>query len=131
MQTKFLMIGTTILFTLSGIVLLFFPDHLIRILNFPAQTDFIFQINAAGWLAMATLNYTGRNAIYGGIYGKPITMANFIFGFISTLLLLSAPPKYDTGLAGWLLISVFGLYTTGFSKLLFFPAKQNQQKSKS
>jgi len=48
------------------------------------------QLLAAGLLGFAALNWVGRSAIYGGIYGRPIVLANFGYGIISVMTLASA-----------------------------------------
>jgi hypothetical protein len=53
---------------------------------------------AAGWLGMASLNWFQRSALLGGIYGRPIVLANFAFylvtatGLVRPLLSRAAVP---------------------------------------
>ena len=126
MLSKMLMHASAIAFSLLGVVCLFFPDVLVRLMGFSSSVKILIQFVAAGFLAMATLNWIGRNAIYGGIYGKPITLANFAFGLILTTITFSNQMKDNPGVWSWFIMIFFGLYTLGFIKILFFPGKSHE-----
>jgi hypothetical protein len=121
--------SSAIVFGLIGVICLFFPDVLARLMGFSLSVKLLIQFIAAGFLAMAVLNWIGRNAIYGGIYGKPIALANFAFGLILTTSTFSAQIKYISGVWGWIVILLFGLYTSGFVKLIFFPGELDKSKT--
>ena len=119
---------SAILFAISGISALFFPYEIAQWIDLPQRAGLLVQLFSAGLLAIAVTNYIGRNAIYGGIYGKPIMLGNFMFGIICGTSLLSAQLRYQYGFWVWLMILAFGLYTLVFIKLIFFPGK-NQDKA--
>ncbi len=123
MLAKILMIGSAGAFALIGIAALFLPGEIAGKLMLPRKAELTIQLMSAGLLAMATLNYIGRNASYGGIYGKPIMLANFMFGMISCNALISAQLTYHFDWLIWLMILMLALYTIGFAKLIFFPAQ--------
>lgn len=67
---------------ISGIALLFAPEETSAFVTGDAATEAAGQLISAGFLALAVVNWTGRGAVYGGIYGRPIVLGNFLFGFI-------------------------------------------------
>jgi hypothetical protein len=77
---------------LAGVALLFAPDVLLPALvpGFPPVAAWLGQLLGAAWLAVAALNWLQRAAVLGGIYGRPVVLANVALYFISALSLLRA-----------------------------------------
>ncbi len=50
----------------------------------------------------------GRGAIYGGIYGRPIVMANLTLGLITTISLVTAQLGGMLPPWGWVIAGIFG-----------------------
>ena len=48
------------------------------------------QLLAAAWLGVAALNWLQRATVLGGIYGRPVVLANVAVYFVSALSLLRA-----------------------------------------
>jgi hypothetical protein len=80
-------------------------------------TDTAGQMISAGFLSLAMLNWMGRSAVYGGIYGRPIILSNFLFGFI----LLTVVPEHasESGGMAWLLVAYLAAHVAAFGYLLF------------
>ncbi len=81
-----------IVLALAGVAMLFAPDAvLLQIVDgFPPAAFWLGQLLGAAWLGMAALSWLGRDAVLGGIYGRPVVMANFALHFISAMTLLRA-----------------------------------------
>jgi len=77
---------------LVGLALLFAADTLLPALvpGFPANAAWLGQLLGAAWLGMSALNWLNRSTILGGIYGRPVVVANLAMHFISALSLLRA-----------------------------------------
>jgi hypothetical protein len=75
---------------LGGVVLLFAPDVAMAVLapGAPTNGTWIAQMLAAAWLALASLNWTSRAQIIGGVYGRPMVYANVLLYTVSALLLV-------------------------------------------
>jgi hypothetical protein len=92
---------------LGGAALLFAPDALLPALvpGFPPAAAWLGQLLGAAWLGGAALNWLQRGAVLGGIYGRPVVLANLALYFISALSLLrallggAAPPALWLALA--------------------------------
>ena len=80
------------LLLLGGIAMLFAPDALLPALipGFPPAAAWLGQLLAAAWLGVAALNWLQRSVMLGGIYGRPLVLANLVLYFVSGLSLLRA-----------------------------------------
>lgn len=75
---------------LGGAILLFASDTVLPRVTpdvEPAAT-WPGELIGAGWLALAALNWLSRDSVLGGIYGRPIVIANVALYFITAMVLL-------------------------------------------
>ena len=72
------MTSTAILLAVIGISLTFAPDNIIVLLaiNNSIVIRLIFQLLGAAYFAFAMLNWMAKGTIIGGIYNRPIVIAN-------------------------------------------------------
>ncbi|RED96979.1 hypothetical protein C7460_11327 [Marinoscillum furvescens DSM 4134] len=86
------MIGSAILLALAGISLSFLPQEISTYLSGSSHPVFSLALQLLGalYLGMAMLNWMNKNKLLGGIYGRPITMANFIHFLVGGLSLVKA-----------------------------------------
>ena len=87
----------------GGIVLLFVSDSIMPALapGFPGHATWLGQLVGAGWLAIAGLNWLSKSTLIGGIYGRPLVMANLVVYFIGSMVLLRALRDPATPPALW------------------------------
>lgn len=85
MNTKALMIASVIYLAVQGILFTFLPQEINAYFGISPNdmSVLIAQTLGAALLALAMLNWMTRSNILGGIYGKPLMMANFLFFFAS------------------------------------------------
>ena len=76
----------------AGFALLFAPDAVLPrlVAGYPSSGLWLGQLLGAAWLGLAALNWINRRLILGGVYGRPIVLANAIHYFISAMVLLRA-----------------------------------------
>jgi hypothetical protein len=81
----------------AGIALLFVPDTVLPRLvpAYPEAALWLGQLLGAAWLGMAALNWLNRSTVLGGIYGRPVVMANLALYCVSALVLLRAAERAD------------------------------------
>lgn len=121
MNTKWLMVVTSIVLGTNGILLLFAPELLLEALGTEvvAPLPVVVQILAGFYLSFAMMNWTIKDSVIGGIYNRPLSLGNFTHFFIGALVLL----KYlFTGSAPMVLvIATFGyiLFAGLFAWLVF------------
>ena len=74
----------------GGVAMLFAPDVLLPHLipGFLTAGLWLGQLLGAAWLGLAALNWMHRSTRLGGIYGRPVVMANLVFYFVATTTLL-------------------------------------------
>jgi hypothetical protein len=77
---------------LPGLALLFGSDTVLPRLipDYPATARWLGQLLGAAWLGVAALNWWSRSTILGGIYGRPIVLANVTTYLIGALVMLGA-----------------------------------------
>jgi len=118
-----------ILFVL-GAIGLFFPDLVMGdVLSSAASVPI--QLFGGALLAFAFLNWMGRRAILGGVYGRPIVVANFGLGVITAGTLTSATLDGRLPDWGWALVTMFTLHAVGFFWLMRRPPWESGAKAES
>lgn len=105
----------------GGIALLFMSDSILPALapGTPDHAAWLGQLAGAGWLAIAALNWLGKSTLIGGIYGRPLVLANLILCFISTMVLLRGVWDAATPPALWWLAVPFVVMTVVYGVVLF------------
>ena len=113
--------ASALLFAALGVALLFLPGEAATLLGMGPGAALPLQLFSAGLLAIASLDWFGRGAIYGGIYGRPLVLANFAFGTIVGGSLISALRNGVLEPWGWLLAGVFVLHAVVFFVMMRRP----------
>src|SRR3954468_23464373 len=92
------------LLAIGGVALLFAADDILpRIIpGFPEAGAWVGQLLAAPWLGVAALNWLNRSLVIGGIYGRPVVLANMALYFVSAMVLVQAARRPDSSaVVGW------------------------------
>jgi hypothetical protein len=90
MNTKTLMTSSSLILAVAGIFTLFAPDVLLSTLGVAvtAQLAVFVQLLGALYFSFALMNWTAKDSAIGGIYARPVSLANFSHFLIGTLLLV-------------------------------------------
>ena len=110
---------------LGGAGLLFAADEVLPVLvpGFPPGGAWLGQLLGAAWLAVAALNWLQRASVLGGIYGRPVVLANLTLYFVSALTLLRtalgglAPGRAAPAML-WMLCTVMAVMAAAYGALL-------------
>jgi hypothetical protein len=88
---------------IGGAAMLFAADAILPRLvpGFPPAGAWLGQLLGAAWLGLAALNWLQRSALLGGIYGRPIVLANLAAYFISATSLARALAEPGVSRAAW------------------------------
>lgn len=85
MKAKLIMISSAIGLAIAGLALTFIPQETAKLLNIPNQQLTLAALQLLGGLYLGfamlnymTSNYMTRNTIIGGIYGRPLVLANLV-----------------------------------------------------
>src|SRR5512145_106080 len=90
MNTKTLMTSSSLILAVAGIFTLFAPDVLLSALGVAvtAQLALFVQLLGVLYFSFALMNWTAKDSAIGGIYARPVSLANFSHFLIGTLLLV-------------------------------------------
>ena len=114
----------------GGLALLFAPDVVLPRLvpGFPTGGAWLGQLLAAALLALAALDWLGRAALLGGIYGRPVVLGNLAFYFIAAMVLLRAGAGREVPPALWIVAVPVALLAGVYGWLLLRgPAERDLQ----
>ena len=89
MNTKALMTSSAIILALIGISLIFLPKEILDYLELSVSDtlELLMQIIGSLYFAFAMLNWMSKGSLIGGIYGRPIAIANLTHFVIAGLCL--------------------------------------------
>lgn len=89
MHTKTLMTLSAVLMAIVGLAAAFFPREILQYMDAWEEVFEvgIMQVAGALYLSLATLNWTARTNVIGGLYGRPVVLANFMHAGIMTAIL--------------------------------------------
>lgn len=98
MNTKILMISSSIFLGALGITFSFIPDEIISSLSVtPNQISTLsLQLLGALYLGFAMLNWMAKGSLIGGIYNRPIAIGNFMHFAVGALALIKIITKIHT-----------------------------------
>lgn len=77
---------------IGGLALLFASDVLLPTIapGFPPGAAWLGQLLAAAWLGIAAMNWLQQTTTLGGIYGRPVVLANFTLYFVTATSVVRA-----------------------------------------
>ena len=121
MNTKLLMTSSSLLLALAGMFALFAPDVLLALLPVPIANPLsvLIQLMGALYFSMAMMNWTAKDSAIGGIYARPVSIANFSHFLIGTLLLAKVVLSSAFNLSIALLLAVYAIFAILFYWLVF------------
>jgi hypothetical protein len=111
---------SAVVLLLAGLVLLFAADAVLPALvpGLPRSASWVGQLLAAAWLGLAAVNWMQRTTLLGGIYGRPVVMANAVLYLVSTLGLLRALVDGAAPRAMWAACAIAGALAIVYCALM-------------
>lgn len=121
MNTKLLMTASSLVLGLAGVFALFAPDILLVMLSVPVANPLalLTQLLGALYFSMALMNWTAKDSAIGGIYARPVSLANFAHFFIGALLLVRYQLSNEFNLLIFLVLVVYVVFAALFYWLVF------------
>lgn len=133
MNSKLIMMASAIVLALIGVTLTFLPAEVFTFLDisFSKTLQLLIQLLGALFFAFAVLNWMAKGSIIGGIYNRPIALANFTHFLIGGLTLVKAVMNNsEQSYAIWIVAGVYILFAILFGTILFqSPPKLNIAKA--
>ena len=134
MNTKSLMTSSAIILALIGISLIFFPKEILNYfeLSVSDTLELLMQIIGSFYFAFAMLNWMSKGSLIGGIYNRPIALANWTHFFIAVLALIKgvlANPSLSYVI--WSIAIIYSIFAILFGIVLFkHPVSENKINNK-
>lgn len=113
--------ASAILLLVGGAALLFAADDILPRLvpGFPEAGAWLGQLLGGAWLAIAALNWLNRGARLGGIYGRPVVLANTTVYFVGAMVLLKTAARPGVPLPIIIATILFAVFAALYAWLLF------------
>ncbi len=115
--TKLIMILSAIFLAVIGISLTFLPAEVGSLTGITPDKTFtvILQLLGALYFSFALLNWMAKGTIIGGIYNKPVSIANlthFVIGGLALIKLLLS--NHDLPYPIWILAGIYTVFAVLF-----------------
>jgi hypothetical protein len=120
-KTIVLMKVSAVLLAVIGICLTFLTQEAIAFLKitYTDTMQLIIQLFGALFFGFAMLNWMAKGAVMGGIYNRPVTIANFAHFFIGALAIIKALIAHpDLPLIIWIVGGVYSIFALLFAIVL-------------
>jgi len=123
MNPRLLMTVTAALLAGLGLACSFAPQELLGLVGATASPALVLGVQALGaaWLGFALLDWNARGAPFGGIYGRPVALGNFLHFAVIALALAKAAFAMPT-LAMLATTAIAATLATAFGAVIFGPA---------
>lgn len=130
MNTKYLMTISAVFYAVIGLILSFLPQETSMFFDInPAPINILFlQILSGFFLGFAMLNWMTKNTPIGGIYNKPIALANLLQFIVGAISIFKLVGQIDTHKE---IIIVFTTIYIIFASLFLYVFKTNPTKSQN
>lgn len=118
-KTKLLMTITAAILGLVAVILTFFPQEVSNTLQMDKANSIIFQILGSLYFPFAMLNWMTKANLIGGIYSRPIAMANFTHFMIGVLALTKSGIRSSSISFIWPVMITYLILAVLFGIVLF------------
>jgi hypothetical protein len=118
-HTKLLMSIAAFLLGAVGLTLSFLPDDIAAYFAFPGTITILLQLMGALYLGFAFLNWMTRQNVMGGIYQKPVVLANFTHFTVAGLALAKYLSNHRELNYIWLIMAGYFVFALFFGYLFF------------
>lgn len=122
MSTKFVMTLSSILYGVSGVALTFAPDELSTALNLNSDkvSQLLLQIIGGLYFGFCMLNWMTKESLIGGIYNRPVAVANLTHYLIAGLAILKGlTSDNQLPVLFWVAGIIYVVFGLSFGVILF------------
>ena len=120
-QPDLLLVASAAVYLVAGIALLFAPAELLAAAGEPASIlpVAVLQVLGSALFGFAMLNWMHRHSTVGGIFGRPLVMANLAHAGSAALLLARPPVERDPAVVLLVALGIYAVFAIGFGSRLF------------
>ena len=124
MNSKYIMIASAFLLGLTGIALTFLPHEIAAASSIDAD-PIVLQIVGALYFGFAMLNWTAKDNLIGGIYGRPVAIGNFTHFMVGAFAMLKLAARVSSGTI-WIIAVIYAVFAVAFGYIFtHHPSKKN------
>jgi hypothetical protein len=122
-MTKFIMAASAVFLALGGVATLFGPQELLTFLDVPRNSTVLLtmQLLAATLIAFAMANWMAKDSRIGGIYNRPLAIANLLHFSIGAITLVKAWIAGTMPAAFAIVTLGYCVFAIAFAAVVFFP----------
>lgn len=117
--TRFVMTSSALVLAAAGFACLFAPAEVMEAGGFPAAATLPVQLLGALYLGLAASNWTARGSMIGGIYARPLALANFMHWVIGVSVLIRHVATVGLHLPLAAVTIVYFLFAVLFALMLY------------
>lgn len=121
-NTRLILSASALLLGIAGVGLTFVPDLILKALHAGTEktSQLLMQVLGGLYFGFAMLNWMMRSSIIGGIYNRPVAIANFSHFFIAGLALLKGVSGDGTiSMLLWITAGLYQVFWILFGLMLF------------
>lgn len=121
MNTKVLMMASSIVMGVLGICFTFLPDEFLGFVDIKSSVinTLVVQIMGALYFAFAMQNWMAKGNLIGGIYSKPVAIGNFTHFVVGGLLLGKSAFTYAANIEIWVAAIGYWIFAILFGRVAF------------
>ena len=121
MNPKILMTVSSIMLGLIGIAALFIPELFLNLFNAQPTNGLSVLIQLMGGLyfSLAMLNWAAKDSAIGGVYARPVSLANFVHFMIGTFTLGKYQIAGNTNVFILIMLIMYAIFSILFWWLIF------------
>ena len=120
MNTKYLMSGTALFLGIIGVALLLIPQELASYFQMEESSVLALQLMGGMYFAFSILNWMYKANTIGGIYGRPVALANFTNFFVGALTFIKIVMAGDHHFSMVIACLIYSVFASAFAYLLFY-----------
>jgi hypothetical protein len=120
-MTKFTMAASAVVLALAGLSASFLPQEIAASIGAEQLplVPFAIQLIGALYLAFAMANWMARESLIGGIYNRPLAVANVLHFTMGALALVKGVVAGQRATAMLAAALVYSLFAIAFARVLF------------
>lgn len=121
MNTKVLMVASSLALGLAGLAASFAPSELLQALGSPVAEPLPVLIQLLGglYVAFAITNWTAKDNMIGGIYSRPLSLGNCVHFVVGSLALAKQQFSRDVSMPLLAVLLVYAIFAICFAWLVF------------
>ena len=121
MNTKILMVTSSLALGLAGLAASFAPEELLRALRSPVAEPLpvLIQLLGGMYVAFAITNWTAKDNMIGGIYSRPLSLGNCVHFVVGSLALAKQQFSREMSTPLMAVLLVYTIFAICFAWLVF------------